>query len=113
MTLIESPDRPSRTARILEFIRDFRAQYQVSPSVREIGRGVGISSTSVVNYHVGKLVADGQLLRAVGQGAPRNLVPAAGVGATDRNSLVSQYGEQAAPVSRPYELEKGEDDFVD
>lgn len=72
---IQDFDRPSRTDRVLEFIRDFRAQRQVSPTIREIGRGVGISSTSVVNYHVDKLLVDGRLRRAVPGRAPRSLVP--------------------------------------
>lgn len=108
---VQDPDRPSRTDRVLEFIREFRAQRQVSPTIREIGRGVGISSTSVVNFHVGKLLADGQLLRAVGRGAPRNLVPADG-------KVAGNGGQRAAGVlpteDREHPTVVGrEDGFVD
>lgn len=67
--------RPNNRDLILDFVRDFRQQHQVSPSIREIGSGVGISSTSVVVHHVNRLVAEGWLMRAVNGGASRNLVP--------------------------------------
>lgn len=41
-----------KQARILDFIQTFHAKNQRPPTNREIGRGVGIRSTSHVNYHL-------------------------------------------------------------
>ena len=35
---------------ILEFLEDYDKDFSISPSIREIGDCVGISSTSVVSY---------------------------------------------------------------
>lgn len=48
---------------ILTFIRRSIDQNGFPPTLREIGRGVGISSTSVVNYHLKKLQKEGYLER--------------------------------------------------
>jgi repressor LexA len=52
-----------RQRRILEFIQQFSQEYGYPPSIREIGRAVGISSTSVVNYNLNRLVEEGYLSR--------------------------------------------------
>lgn len=52
-----------RQQRILEFIRRFVAENSYPPSIREIGEGVGISSTSVVNYHLKALQRRGYIER--------------------------------------------------
>lgn len=44
-------------------IRDHFTKHGRAPTVREIGRAVGISSTSVVLYHLGKLVKAGRIVR--------------------------------------------------
>ena len=40
---------------ILDFIRVFHAANMYPPTIREIGRGIGVASTSVVNYNLDKL----------------------------------------------------------
>lgn len=40
---------------ILDYIRDFHAANMYPPTIRDIGRGVGIGSTSVVSYNLDKL----------------------------------------------------------
>ena len=66
----------STTEQVYDFIVDFRRQHQVSPTVREVAAGVGISSTSVVAYHLDKLLEDGRLQRTVpGPRPTRSLVP--------------------------------------
>lgn len=40
---------------ILEYIGDYINKHNYSPSIRDIVRGCGMSSTSVVNYHLNKL----------------------------------------------------------
>lgn len=52
-----------RQRRMLEFIRRFGDDSGYPPSIREIGTAVGISSTSVVNYNLNRLVEEGYLDR--------------------------------------------------
>lgn len=58
---------------ILAYIADFRAERGYSPSIREIGDAMWISSTSVVAHHVRLLVSDGRLSRV--PGVARSYVP--------------------------------------
>ena len=44
-----------RQRKILSFIIDFTQKHDYPPTIREIGKKVGISSTSVVNYNLAKL----------------------------------------------------------
>ena len=48
---------------MLDFIKQFLEENGYPPSIREIGRSVGISSTSVVNYNLNRLVDEGYLSR--------------------------------------------------
>lgn len=52
-----------RQKRMLNFIREFAEENQYPPTIREIGEAVGISSTSVVNYNLNKLVDAGLIER--------------------------------------------------
>lgn len=49
--------------RILSFIRRFVDEHGYTPTVREIVRGLGISSTSVVQYHLNILEEEGIIRR--------------------------------------------------
>lgn len=51
---------------ILDFIRDHLELHGYPPTVREVARHAGISSTSVVNYHTRKLAAAGLIVRHFG-----------------------------------------------
>jgi SOS-response transcriptional repressor LexA len=51
---------------ILDYIRDHLELHGYPPTVREAGKHVGISSTSVVNYHLDALVRAGRISRAFG-----------------------------------------------
>lgn len=55
-----------RTLSILRYIETFWAEHSYAPSVRDIQRGCGISSTSVVERHLGKLVKRGKIGRVPG-----------------------------------------------
>lgn len=46
---------------ILMFVRLFWMRQHYGPSVEEIMEGAGISSKSVVNYHVNRLIEAGKL----------------------------------------------------
>lgn len=52
-----------RQQRMYEFIRSFTEENQYPPTIREIGEAVDISSTSVVNYNLNKLVDAGLIER--------------------------------------------------
>lgn len=52
-----------RQRRMLDFIQRFGRDAGYPPSIREIGNAVGISSTSVVNYNLNRLVEEGYLDR--------------------------------------------------
>lgn len=52
-----------RQRRMLDFIVSFTEDSGYPPSIREIGKAVGISSTSVVNYNLNRLVDEGYLDR--------------------------------------------------
>jgi repressor LexA len=52
-----------RQRRMLDFIVSFSEEHGYPPSIREIGSAVKISSTSVVNYNLNRLVEEGYLDR--------------------------------------------------
>ncbi len=52
-----------RQQKIYEFITKFTREKGRPPTIREIGRHVGISSTSVVNYNLNILVREGLIQR--------------------------------------------------
>ena len=52
-----------RQQSILDFIRSFSVKTQYPPTIREIGKAVNISSTSVVNYNLNVLEKQGFIAR--------------------------------------------------
>ncbi len=52
-----------RQQAILDFIRDFSGKTKYPPTIRESGKSVGISSTSVVNYNLNVLEKQGRIAR--------------------------------------------------
>ena len=55
--------RSLRQERMLKFIRDFMAENGLPPTVRDIQKACGISSTSVVDYNLRLMQRDGYLRR--------------------------------------------------
>ncbi len=53
-----------RQEKILTYIRDFKEEYNYSPSIRDIQAALTISSTSVVDYNLKELVKRGLIRRA-------------------------------------------------
>lgn len=53
----------SQTERVLNFIAEFTKKNSYPPSVREMCRGLGISSTATIVYHLKKLEEQGKLSR--------------------------------------------------
>lgn len=58
---------------ILEYIKQYIRQHSYPPSRREIGDGVGLKSTSSVQSHINRMLADGILETDVEAGSPRAL----------------------------------------
>jgi repressor LexA len=52
-----------RQRNMVRFIEDYVAEHGYPPTIREIGKQVGISSTSVVNYNLNKLTVAGLIER--------------------------------------------------
>ena len=85
---------------VLEFIRNFVQDKDYAPTVAEIQKGVGISSSSVVNYHLEALEREGSITREaeVSRG-----IHVSGIG--KRNRAVPLWGTIAAgePIPVPTE----------
>lgn len=62
----------SRTDHVYEYIARVWHWLRRAPSIREIQAALDFSSTSIVNYHVRKLIAEGRVERSYGHGT---LVP--------------------------------------
>ena len=60
-----------KTEQILEFIREFYTTHGFGPTIREIGRGVGLQSTSTVAGHLSRMARDG-LITSI-PGTPRSI----------------------------------------
>lgn len=58
---------------ILEYIMQYIRQHGYPPSRKEIGNGVGLKSTSSVQSHIDKMLADGMLETDAEAGSPRAL----------------------------------------
>ena len=56
-------DLSERQRRILEVIREFTSEYSYPPTIRQIGEGADISSTSVVSYNLDALQRKGYIAR--------------------------------------------------
>ena len=53
-----------RQVRMLEFIRAYLEEHSYPPTIREIGKAVGIPSTSVVKYNLERLQEKGFIIRS-------------------------------------------------
>lgn len=56
--------KDERKKRILEFTSDFINDNGYSPSIREIGKGADISSTSLTDFYLNELEEDGLITTA-------------------------------------------------
>ncbi|PZG22143.1 repressor LexA [Micromonospora craterilacus] len=92
------PDQPALTRRqqqILTVIRQWVAQHGYPPTVREIGRAVGLGSPSSVTHHLKTLEGRGLLRRAAG--GPR-AVDARPASTGDTTSGSSAHGGTPVPL---------------
>ena len=63
-----------RKEMIYRFIEDYYLKNGIPPSIREIGKGVGLKSPGTVQVHVDNLIADGRLISTPNKS--RSLIPA-------------------------------------
>ena len=60
---VELPDLTKRQREIFEFIKKYSAKYGYPPTVRDIGKAVGLASSSTVHAHLANLEKLGLLRR--------------------------------------------------
>ena len=78
-------------ARLLEFIKAYTSKTGRSPTIREMGEGAGISSTSVVHYHLKALESVGLIERE------RNTIR--GIKTNDQDNRKAMGGRQKHSIS--------------
>jgi repressor LexA len=80
-----------RQVRMLEFIRAYLTEHSYPPTIREIGKAVGIPSTSVVKYNLERLQEKGFIERSgeVSRGLKLKDGPSFGGGASNGQGVVS------------------------
>lgn len=104
-----------RQARILEFIRSYLEAHNYPPTIREIGKAVQITSTSVVKYNLerlqdkGYIVRSGEVSRGLRLSEGPSLVPARPglerlvevpkLGIISAGTPISAYGQQEDPFA--------------
>lgn len=106
-----------RQVRILEFIRSYLEAHNYPPTIREIGKAVGITSTSVVKYNLerlqdkGHIVRSGEVSRGLRLKHGPSLVPAAvqaglarlvevpKLGVISAGAPIAAYGQQEDPFA--------------
>ena len=71
-------DLTPRQLSIFQFIQDFLLHYGYSPTLREIGEAVGLSSTSSVSHQLLRLEEKGHLRRGSGRARTVVLLPLTG-----------------------------------
>ncbi len=96
---------------MLKFIDEYIREHDgLPPTVREIQKGVGASSTSVVEYHLGILERKGHLLRPK-ERSSRSLSLPNGPGRVSRAARVPLVG--TVPGSSPLAIVNGEVELVE
>ena len=59
---VEHPLLTQKEREVLDFIREYWKKYQLYPSFREIGAGIGLRSASSVNRYIHSLTIKGEIL---------------------------------------------------
>lgn len=113
---IDRPQLSARQEKIVEFIRRSVQDHGYPPTVREIGRAVGITSTSVVDYnlnileHVGLVRRDREISRGIeliGDAAaarPASVVRVPVVGLIAAGEPIEALSELVDAIDLPKEL---------
>lgn len=56
---MENSTAKIRKKEILKFVEIFTNQHHYPPTIREIGTGIGVHSTSLILYYIDSLIDDG------------------------------------------------------
>ena len=99
------PRTSTKQQEILDFLRQYCAEYGFAPSTREIAQAVGLRSTASVHYHMqelarrGLIEMDGSKMRAVrvSPAAPSGQVPVVGVVTAGQPILAAENIEGYVP----------------
>jgi repressor LexA len=100
-----TPALSERQQRILAFIRDYLEENNYPPTIREIGKAAGISSTSVVKYNLERLQDKGFIERSdeVSRGlrltGSPSLVIIPKLGMISAGKPIAAFGQQEDPFS--------------
>ncbi|MCQ3932660.1 MAG: repressor LexA [Chloroflexi bacterium] len=99
----------SQQRRIFNFIKRFMHQHSYGPTMREIMTGLGITSTSVVDYHVNRLVEAGFLekVHSISRGlriSDHYLEPPTSVSVPMLNEVVTNFAERVPCYGRRHEI---------
>jgi len=100
-------EKVDQTAKVLEFIKDFMEKNSYPPTVRDMCKGLNISSTATIVYHLRKLESQGKLSR---EKQKNRAIDIAGTKKTIKNSI-PVIGKVAAGVPITA-TENVEDDFA-
>ena len=86
-----------RQVRMLAFIRSYLEEHAYPPTIREIGKAVGIPSTSVVKYNLERLQEKGFIERSgeVSRGLRLKDMPTPGIYAPFATNSSTGYGSWA------------------
>src|ERR1700735_2789197 len=89
-------DLTKRQQEIFDFIKRYSAKYGYPPTVRDIGKAVGLASSSTVHAHLANLERIGLLRRDPTQ--PRAIEPLACAGGDDGEYLLRVRGESMRDI---------------
>ena len=64
-------NKPRDREPIVEFIAQFHAEHGFAPTFREVGKGVGLTSSSTIHHHLKALADEGRI--AYNPEVPRTL----------------------------------------
>lgn len=103
-----------RQVRILEFIYSYLEEHNYPPTIREIGKAVGIPSTSVVKYNLERLQDKGHIERSgevsrglrlkdgpslVPERSGAHVVPVRKLGVISAGQPIAAFGQQEDPFA--------------
>ena len=71
------PRTSNKSQLILEYVRQFLQENGYAPSIREIGKAVGLQSTATVSYHLEQLKRQGLLQAPIEKGRKRAIATTA------------------------------------
>lgn len=60
-----------RREKMMDFITEYMIRHGYAPSIREIGKAVGLSSINTVAHHIEILIEEGKLLTDAEKGSAR------------------------------------------